>query len=85
MLDFDQDSPQAKAPSHPTPPSAGKLIAGDSVHVGDHGGYPRVRLDHLSTPMCSDSQGMPPFTDEPRRNSAPVRLEEKEHTWTGQT
>jgi len=60
-LDFDQDSPQAKAPSHPTPPSAGKLVAGDSVHVGDLGGYPRVRLDPLSTPMSSDLQGTPPF------------------------
>ena len=75
MLDFDQDSPQAKAPSHPTPPSAGKLVAGDSVHVGNHGGYPRVRLDLQSTPMCSDPRGVPSFAGERRRSSASVSAE----------
>ena len=60
---------------HPNAFSVAKLVAGDSVHVGDHGGYPRVRLDLLSTPMFSDHQGTPPFAGNPRRSSASVRSE----------
>ena len=60
---------------HPNAFSAAKLVASDSVHVGDHGGYPRVRLDLLSTPMFSDHQGTPPFAGNPRRSSASVRSE----------
>ena len=62
-------------------PSAAELAAGDSVHVGDHGGYPRVRLDLLSTPMFSDPRGVLPFTGEPRRSSASVRSRETARAW----
>ena len=73
LLDFDREPPQPQTHFAPEAISAAKLVAGNSVHVGDHGGYPRVRLDLLSTPMHSDHRGTPPFAGEPRRSSAPVR------------
>ena len=72
-LDFGQRPPQPQTHYPPETISAAKLVAGNSVHVGDHSGYPRVRLDLLSTPMHSDHRGTPPFAGEPRRSSAPVR------------
>ena len=73
LLDFDREPSPPQNHFAPEAPSAAKLVAGNSVHVGDHGGYPRVRLDLLSTSMHSDQRGTPPFTGEPRRSSAPVR------------
>ena len=51
LLNFDREPPQPQYHFAPETISAAKLVAGNSVHVGDHSGYPRVRLDLLSTPM----------------------------------
>ena len=54
LLNFDREPPQPQNHFAPETISTAKLVAGNSVHVGDHSGYPRVRLDLLSTPMHSD-------------------------------
>ena len=54
LLNFDREPPQPQNHFAPETIAAAKLIAGNSVHVGDHSGCPRVRLDLLSTPMHSD-------------------------------
>lgn len=55
------DGPWAKRLTGLRRSSSAELIAGDSAHLGDHDGYPHVRLDPLSTPMCSDPRAAPPF------------------------
>ena len=69
ILAGDHRSP--KLTIHPNAFSAAKLVVGDSVHIGDHGGYPQTRLDRLSTPMSSDHQGTPPFAG---KSSPELRL-----------